>query len=494
MSAARAPLALPGLLLIAAAMVALLLLLAGQYGFHRDELYFIVAGRHPDWGYVDQPPFTPLISAAAVAVGGLSPMSIRVAPALAVGLVAILSGAIAREFGGGRRAQLLAGGVVAISAVLGLGHLDSTTTFDVLAWVLVSWLLIRLLDGADRREWLLLGLAAGIGLQNKLLVVLLGIGLVIGLLIERKWETFRSRWTWGGIGLAVLVWLPNLVWQVANAFPQLEMSGRIGARTSIGEALLVIPFQLILAGPILFPVMLAGLWWLLRSADARRWRALAWAYLAVIILTVVVRGQIYYPAGLMVVMLAAGAIPLDRWLSRGHVRLRAGAIGVAAVASGSLVALLMLPILPPATLAQTPIGDINSTTVEQIGWPELVDTVQGVVDELPAADAARAAVLTANYGEAAALELLGGSGMPPVYSGHNSYWSWGPPPDDRNLVILVGWWDPGAYYAYLGACDHAATITNAAGAENEELGAGVWVCPNAPGTWSAQWDKVRHLD
>ena len=167
---------------------------------------------------------------------------------------------------------------------------------------------------------------------------------------------------------------------------------------------------------------------------------------------------------------------------------------MAAVASGSLVAVLMLPILPPATLAQTPIGDINSTTVEQIGWPEFVDTVQGVVDELPAADRERAAVLTANYGEAAALELLGGSGMPPVYSGHNSYWSWGPPPDERNLVILVGWWDPGAYYAYLGPCDHAATITNAAGAENEELGAGVWVCAHPPSTWSAEWDQVRHLD
>ena len=490
----RAPLALSGLLLIGGAMVAVLLLLANRYGFHRDELYFIVAGRHPDWGYVDQPPFTPLVSAAAVAIGGLSPLSVRVLPALTAGLVAVLAGAIAREFGGGRRAQLLAAGMVALSAVLGLGHLDSTTTYDVLAWVVVSWLVIRQLGGtAPPAEWLWVGLAAGIGLQNKSLVVLLGIGLAVGLVLSRRWELLRSGWSWAGIGLAVLIWLPNVVWQAANGFPQLEMSGRIAARVSLGDALLVIPFQLILAGPFLFPVMLAGLWWLLRRPAGGPWRAIGWAYLVVILLTILLRGQIYYAAGLMVVVMAAGAIPLDGWLSRGHARLRGGVLGAAAVLSGTAMVLLTLPVLPPEVLAETPIGEINSTMVEQIGWDDLVDTVQGAVDVLEPDQRARAAILTANYGEAAALQLLGGSGMPPAYSGHNSFASWGPPPDDRNVVLLVGWWDA-AHAGAVGACSQRAVIGNAAGVDNEERGAQVWVCLHPDRTWSEAWPLLGHLD
>ena len=335
-----------------------------------------------------------------------------------------------------------------------------------------------------------MGLVAGIGLQNKNLVVLLAMGLFIGLLLARRWEVVRSGWLWTGIGLAGLIWLPNIIWQAQNGFPQLGMSGVVSGRSSIGDVLLIIPFQLIMAGPLLWPLFLAGLWWLLRSPAAHPWRTIGWAYLAALAITMLVRGQVYYATGLYPVIFAASGVVADGWLARGHRRLRAGVLGAAGAASGALVALIMLPLLSPGTLAQTPFPDLYDGSAEQIGWPDLVQTVTGVVGDLPPEQRDRATILTGNYGEAGALILLGDETLPPVYSGHNSFAWWGPPPDDRDVVVLVGHWSPDSYAAELGTCEQRARIGNSAGIENEESVAGVWVCADPPARWSEVWDDL----
>ena len=167
-------------LLVAGLMVVVLLAVSGAYGFHRDELYFIVAGRHPAFGYPDQPPLTPLLSAASVALLGLSPTAVRVLPALAMGLVVVLTALMARDLGGSRRAQLLAAVTVALSGYLAAGHFDATATYDLLFGAVILWLLLKLLGGGDRRLWLAVGATAGIGLENKDTLLLLLLGLAVG--------------------------------------------------------------------------------------------------------------------------------------------------------------------------------------------------------------------------------------------------------------------------------------------------------------------------
>ncbi len=211
-------------LLVAGLMVVVLLAVSGAYGFHRDELYFIVAGRHPAFGYPDQPPLTPLLSAASVALFGLSPTAVRVLPALAMGLVVVLTALMARDLGGSRRAQLLAAVTVALSGYLAAGHFDATATYDLLFGAVILWLLVKLLAGGDRRLWLALGVATGIGLQNKDTLLLLGIGLAVGLVLARRKEVVRSPWAWAAVGIALLIWAPNLAWQATHGLPQLTMA------------------------------------------------------------------------------------------------------------------------------------------------------------------------------------------------------------------------------------------------------------------------------
>jgi len=226
-------------LLIGGLMAVGLLAVSGAYGFHRDELYFIVAGRHPAFGYPDQPPLTPLLSAASAAVLGLTPTAVRVLPALAMALVAVLTALIACDLGGSRRAMLLAAITVAVSGYLAAGHLDDTAEYDLLAWAIILWLLVKLLAEGDRRLWLAVGLAAGIGLENKDTLLLLGAGLAVGFVLSRRWDVLRSPWAWAAIGIALLLWAPDLAWQATQGFPQFTMASHIAGNAGDNRAQLV---------------------------------------------------------------------------------------------------------------------------------------------------------------------------------------------------------------------------------------------------------------
>ena len=468
-----------------------LVAVSGAYGFHGDEMYFVVAGRHPAFGYVDQPPLTPLLSAASVALFGVSPTAIRLLPAFEMALVVILVALIARDLGGSRRAQVLAAITAALSGYLGAGHLDTTTEPDLLSWGIVLWLLVKLLAGGDRRLWLAVGVVAGIALENKDTILFLGAGLAVGLVLARRWDVVRSPWAWAAIGIALLIWAPNLAWQAANGWPQITMAGAISQYASDNRAQIV-PLLWLFTGPLLFPVSAAGLVWILRTKSAAPWRSIGIAALIALALVVVSGGKAYYVIGSAPLFMAAGAIVLDQWLARGHFRLKAASFTTVAALSGPLIAYLTLPILPLATYATTTLPATVPDVANTVGWPQFVATVESVVAALPADERAHAVILTNDYSEASPLELLG-SGLPPVYSGHNSFWSWGPPPADLTVVIHVGDWRPANPSQFFVGCHDVAHIDNGLGIENGEQGTSVSVCSGLRAPWTTLWPSLRTI-
>ncbi|GIH46108.1 Dolichyl-phosphate-mannose-protein mannosyltransferase [Microbispora rosea] len=477
--------------LIAGLVVALLLAFSSAYGFLGDEMYFVVAGRHPAFGYVDQPPLTPLLSAASVGLLGVSPTAVRVLPAVEAALVVVLVALISRDLGGSRRAQFLAAVTAAVSGYLAAGHMDTTTGLDLLAWALVLWLAVRLLAGADRRLWPAVGLTAGIGLQNKDTLLFLAAGLALGILAARRWDVVRSPWPWAAISIALLLWAPNLVWQATNGWPQLTMASRIAGYAADNRAQIV-PLLWLFTGPVLFAVSLAGAVWLLRSRNAVPWRAIGIAGPVALVLVVATGGKAYYAIGTAAVFMAAGSIVVDRWLVRGHAGIKGAVFTVAALVSGLLIAYLTLPVLPVATYAASTLPATVPDTANQIGWPAFVSTVKGVVAALPPDERARAVILANDYSEASALDLLG-SGLPPTYSGHNSYWSWGPPPAQHTVVVHVGDWRPTDWSRFFVGCHDVARIDNGLGVPNGEQGKAVSVCTGLKSSWAAMWPGLRTI-
>jgi hypothetical protein len=487
----RIDLARGGLAALAGAVAALLLAVAGRYGYHRDELYFLRAGSEPAFGYVDQPPLTPLLARAMDALLPGSLVVLRLPSALAAGLVVLLTGLIARELGGGRRAQLLAAASMGVSAVLlAVGHLLSTTTYDLLAWTALTWLLVRSLrDGGP--IWLVTGVVAGVALQNKPQPLVLLAGVLVGVLAIGPRAALASRWPWLGTAVALAIWAPNLVWQAANGFPVFTLSAAIagGSSGSSEPWYLFLPFQVVLVSPLLVPVWVLGWWRLARDPALRTWRAFAVAYVLVAALFLVTGGKPYYMAGFFPVLLAAGAPAVVDWARRGARRLRTGLLAAAVALSLAMSALLMLPLVPAGELARTPIPDINYDAGETVGWPEFAATIAAVHARVPADE--RVAVLTGNYGEAGAVDRFLPA-LAPAHSGHNAYWGWGPPPEEAGTLIVVGL-DEAELRRWFGAVELAARVDNGIGVDNDEQGEPVWLVRERHVPWSQLWPQLRHI-
>jgi hypothetical protein len=471
---------------VAGTVTLVLLALAGRYGPHRDELYFLAAGQHPQWGYPDQPPLTPLVAAAADLLAPGSLFALRFLSAVLIGGIVLLTVDLVREFGGDRRAQLLAAVTVATSAgVLAVGHLLSTSTLDLFAWTVVIRLAVSVLHRDAPRGWLWVGLAAGVGLQNKSLVAPLLGGLVLGIaLTPGLRRQLRSPWAWAGASVALLLWVPNLWWQAENGWPQLTLSADIrdeyGTAGGVAE---LIGFQFLLLNPLGAVLAWTGLRTLLSRAEWRYARPVAIAYLALLLFFALTGGKPYYLTGLLAPLAAAGSVVVTRaWPST---RTKWFTALVALTALIPLPALL--PVLPAQTFAESFYPELNEDGLETIGWPQVAAQVQAVADTLPAEQRRTAVVVTSNYGEAGALLRYGGT--PPVYSGHNGFGDWGPP-TSNGPVLYVGEQVPGP--DVLTGCRRVATLDT--GVDNEENGNGIWICTGPTGSWVEAWERIRHLD
>ncbi|MFB7733349.1 glycosyltransferase family 39 protein [Streptomyces sp. NPDC056112] len=481
--------ALP-VLSVAVAFASVLTALSGRYGYHRDELYFLAAGDHPAWGYVDQPPLTPLVARAAQTVFGDTPAGLRVPAALAFAAYVVVAALVARELGCRRPAQALAAGLAGLSAqALAVGHMLSTATFDLLAWLMICLLVLRLLRTGDGRWWLALGAAVGVGLLNKYLVALLVVVLLAAILAVGPRRVLRSGWLPVGALVALVVASPGLWWQVDHGWPQLTVAGGISQDDGAENRLLFLPQQLVYLSPLFVPVWVTG-WLRLWRDPALRWaRAAAVAYPLMCLLVLGLGGKGYYAVPLLVVLLVAGCEPLADWLrSRSRALLLAGAVAVTAVIN----AMVTLPMLPPSALG-VPLA-MNKEQGEQIGWQALADTVSEAWLAVPAEDRARAVVFTQNYGEAGALDRYGPErGLPRPYSGHMSYADWRRPPDTANgPVLLVRQQNASGVEQFFTGCRPVARVDNRHGVPNEEQHATVALCSGTTAPWSRLWPSLRH--
>jgi 4-amino-4-deoxy-L-arabinose transferase-like glycosyltransferase len=476
-----------------------LLITNGQTGWHRDELDTLDNARFLAWSYVAYPPLAPFIARVALTLVGPSITGLRFFSTLCYSISMVLTGLMAREMGGRRWAQVIAAVAAAIApfALLG-GGLFHYSSFDYLWWVLVAYLVVRLLKSEDPRWWLGIGAAIGLGLMTKYTIAFLVIGVVVGVILTPARRYLASPWLWGGVALALLIVIPNLIWQFQHDFIALEFTRSIHARdVRIGRAEGYLVEQLVFTTNLVtIPFWVAGLYYYFFAREGRRYRLLGWMYLVPFVLFLVTQGRSYYLAPAYPMLFAGGAITIEGWLSSlpgPRARLLRGLVWGAIAISGVLFATLALPIAPVNSAWWNVVSEINGELKEQIGWPELAETVAGVYADLPAEEKARTGILAFNYGEAGAINLYGPAhGLPEAISGMNSYWlrGYGDPPPQT--VILLGY-NLNQARGLFTSCQIAGRVTNRYGVLNEESRDHpvILLCRQPRLPWPELWKRLR---
>jgi hypothetical protein len=477
---------------IAAVFVAVELAVSGRYGFLQDELYFIEAGRHLAFGYVDQPPLAPLLT-RVTGVLGVSPTAIRIVPALAGGVVVVLAARFAALFGAGRFGRVLAALATACApTVYALAHLGITEPLDLLAWAVVLLCVTMAVLRDQPRLWVWAGVAAGLGLEDNNLMMLLLIGLSAGLLLSGHRGVLRTRWPWLGAAIAAVIWAPNVLWQAMHGWPELAMASALHQQnTSLADYLSGVPVQLLYAGLLAVPLIIAGF--------VRLWREPGLRFLAVTATLLIVYvaawvpGKVYYSEGMAPVVLAAGAVAAERWAARSRKPgMRRWVVVVACLLSMGISLPTVLPIVPVASL-HTVRNQDTVTTADTVGWPQLTRAVADQAAALARAGEAPTSIFTGNYGEAGALDVLGTADhLPPVLSGQNNFWIWGPgQASDRTVLVIdaLGWLRP-----YFARCRVLTTYYAPYHVQNDYTGLQIGVCTGPSAGWRALWPHLKHYD
>jgi len=483
------------LLGIAAAIALLHLLTNSRYGFHRDELQTLSDALHLDWGFVAYPPFTPFVERIGMGIFGLSLVGLRLFSVIAQALAVVVTGLMARELGGGRLAQVAAALAVALSPLpLFEGTEFQYSSFDYLWWVLIAWFVIRLLKTGNPRWWLAIGAAVGLGFMTKYTMAFFVAGILGGMVLTPARRYFLSSWFWAGTALALLIFLPNIIWQIRHGFISLHFLQHIHAR-DVGEGrakgFLRAQFR-ICANLFAIPLWLGGLIVFLRRPQFR-W--LAWMYLIPLALFVVGKGRGYYLAAAYPMLIAMGAVAGARWAVSLSVRWRRIVevfffTGLALV--GLYICAVILPLASSGPLKAFALRN-NDDLREEIGWNQLVKTVAGIRQSLPPEQRSDAGILVGNYGEQGAIEVLGRPyHLPRPISGTNSAWLRGYPVPPPSTLIVLGWSRQEADSTFT-FCRLAGHNGNLLGVPNEEsrYHPDIFVCgpPRLP--WPEFWKQFQ---
>jgi hypothetical protein len=489
------------LLLLALARILLQVFTNGQYGFHQDELVTLdVAAHHLAWGYVAWPPVTPFLARLALDLFGPSVIGLRSFAVLAEGLVMLMAGLMIRDLGGKRWAQLLGAVAVATSPLsIVQGGLFQYETLDYFYWVLLAFMVVRLLKSENPRWWLGIGAAIGLGMMTKYTIAFSVAGLIVGILVTNRLY-LKSRWLWAGAALALVIWLPNLLWEAQNNWISVYFLASIHTRDMQSGLTSSFLFDQLLFNfnPVMLFLVATGLYYFFFAPAGKRYRLMGWMYITPFILLLLTHGKGYYLAATYPMLAAGGAVwwegRLTRITSQRWLKAWRWTTWIILSAFATLLIATELPVAPLGSAWWDVVSKSNDQLKSEVGWPELVQQVEKAYNEVPVSEKAHATILAASSGEIGSIDLYGPAyGLPRVISGFDSYWQYdygNPPP---TTLLVVGF--DGSFLENFQDCTLIAPIFTPFNIQNDETinHRSIYLCHNLRQAWPQFWKTFQYF-
>jgi hypothetical protein len=483
----------------------------GNYGYFRDELYYIACSNHPAFGYVDHPPLSIALLWINRLILGDSLYAIRFLPSVAGAAVIIISALMVRKIGGGKFAQKLAAlSIVAAPGLFGHAQIFTMNSFDVFFWSIASYVVVCLLTDDKPKLWIYFGITIGLGLLNKYSVGFLVIGLVIGLLLTRQRKELVSKWFWLGGGVAAIIFLPHIIWQIAFGFPSIEFMRNASLTKNVHLG--AVNFFLGQIRDMNFfnlPLWLGGIYFFYKYREGR-YRSLAWTYPIIFFIMVLGNAKVYYLSAIYPLLLAGGAILFEQFVLKKTLNWLKPAFLSSLIVSGAFSLPFALPFLPieqfikyqqllgimPRADEKSGVAELPQYLADQFGWKEMVDTVASVYYKLTPEEQSQCIIFARNYGQAGAIDFFGKElGLPDATCAHNNYWLWGPGERTGNIAIIIGWSqnldenlaDLHRYYSHV----ELAAITGSKYRIPFEKGRMIFICKEMNTTFQKIWNSER---
>ena len=499
---------------IAAIYFLLHMLTATRYGYFRDALYYLACSEHLDWGYVDQPPLIAALGWVARHTLGTSLPALLFWPALEGSTRIVLTAAFARELGAGRFGIVLAALLSAAPPVWYVtDHQFAMNALEPLFWTGCAYIILRMIKTGNPKLWLAFGAISGLGLQNKYSIAVFAFSLLAGLLLSSHRKLLLTPWLFAGGGVALLIFLPNLLWNINHHWPFLELMRNISAsgKDVVLSPLAFLGQQVLVMGPVSFPFWFAGLLYYLFSRDAKHVRTFGWAFVITLAFFLMAHGKNYYSAPVYCIVFAGGALATERFIAgqlfdaRPRLRAALKPLAFAWLIVGVLLILpSFLPVLPvdrylrfqehlPFTIPRSEHSHMGAALpqyyADEFNWQEMVQAVARVYSALTPEERARTAIFTNNYGEAAAIDFFGPKyGLPKAICGHQNYFLWGPRNYTGEIVIRIGATIEDVRSSYE-AVSVAANIENPYALYYETRP--ILLCRGRKENYQTHWDSVK---
>ena len=431
-------------------------LLNKEYGFHRDELLYLALGRHLDFGFLEVPPMIALFASLIQNTVGQSLWAVHLVSGLAGMALVILTGMIAHQMGGKTFAILFAGFIVIFSpAFLRIHTLFQPVGWDVLGWTWLIYLWIRHIKTQQGRYLVGMGAVAGVFFLNKYSIVFCVIAILVATLFSKERQWLLNKKLWLGVGIGLLIILPNLIWQALHNFPIFHHIEQL----SVTQLKNVNPLdfiidQFLMHLPITW-VWILGFTGLLKSQTLRPFRPIAVFFVTVILMLLFMHGKSYYTLGAFPVMLAAGAVAIER-LTKNRTFLRVPAVVIPIMLILPLLP-FSLPILSPKNLTKYAatftektgqesfnrwedgkIHAIPQDFADMIGWKQIVTLAAKAYYEIPVEERKNTVIYAENYGQAGAIDFYGKEfNLPTAQSFSSSYLLWMPEKTKLKRLIYI---------------------------------------------------------
>ncbi len=495
--------------LFAAVKFSLHLIFSSEYGYFRDEFYYIACSEKLAFGYVDHPPLIALITKISISLFGSSVEAIRLLPALAGASTLFVAGLIIKKISGSKFAILI--GMIAIlfsPVLLGSNHTLSMNPFDQFFWTLAIYVLILILNGKSDKYWILFGIIIGIGLQNKHSIVFLLFGLFIGIILTNHRQYFKNKYLWIGAATAFLIFLPNLIWQINNGFPTLEFASNAAAFKNVSlSPVEFISGQFLEAHPNSFILIVIGIVVLFFNSHFNKYKLFGWCYLAILLFMILTNSKTYYIAALYPAMISFGAVSLSHLLANKKFLWLRYALPFFILPGYLLILPMALPLLPvdiyvkyadklgigiPSS-ERHKMGILPQHYADMFGWENMVETVAHVYNSLPEDEKKKCGIFTGNYGEAGAINFFGKNyDLPKAISGHNNYWLWGYGKNSGEVMIVLGI----GLKASMDIFEEVepVEIVESPYAMPYENNLPIYVCKRPKFTPDKIWEKVKHFN